>query len=183
MSLIKTISRKLVLDLGKWLKVESHVVGFPDGKQVADWPWLISPSYVIIFPRTQEGKFLCFRQPKYAIEGVGVAPVGGYIEPEEEPMLAAKREMLEETGYESNSWTPLGSFVVDGNHGGGTAHLFLAENARKVAEPIVDDLEEQVHIELTPEELRHALDSGEIKVLAWATGAALTLLHLQRQHQ
>jgi ADP-ribose pyrophosphatase len=178
MRLLTTVDKRLVLDMGKWLQVENHTVGFPDGKEVKDWPWLISPSYVIVFAQRDDGKFLCFRQPKYGIEGIGIAPVGGYLEPEEDPLAAARRELLEETGCEADEWVTLGKYVNDGNHGAGYAYLFLAKRARRIADPIGEDLEEQEHITLSEQELRIALDGGEFQVLAWATGAALTLLHI-----
>ena len=42
-----------------------------------------------------------------------LSPVGGFIERGELPEAAAKRELLEETGYESPDWTALGEFAVD----------------------------------------------------------------------
>ena len=36
-----------------------------------------------------------------------------------EPLAAAKRELLEETGYESDDWVSLGSYRVDPNRGWG----------------------------------------------------------------
>jgi ADP-ribose pyrophosphatase len=84
-------------------------------------------------------------------------------------------------GYESSEWTNLGTYVVDGNHGAGTGHLFLAQRARCVANPVVDDLEEQEHLSLSREEVEQALAKGEFKVLAWATTVALALLALGRK--
>jgi ADP-ribose pyrophosphatase len=175
----KTLSRNTILDQGEFLTVENHVVELPDGTVLSNWAWLITPDYVNVMAITEERKFICFRQTKYAVEGTTLAPVGGYLDPGEDPLVGAKRELLEETGYEAQNWTFFGSFRVDGNRGAGTAHLFLARDAQQVAEPDADDLEEQQLILLTRAELESALAAGDLKVLAWAAVAALTLLHLK----
>ena len=93
-------------------------------------------------------------------------------------MTAARRELLEETGYEAEEWTSLGRYVVDGNRGAGVGHLYLARGARKVAEPDADDLEEQELLELSRREVEAALLAGEFKVMSWATVVALALVSL-----
>ena len=176
---LKTLSRRTILDHGPRLKVEDHEVELPDGRVVKDWPWVITRDYVIVLAMTAEGGFILFRQPKYAIEGLSLAPVGGYIESGEEPLESARRELVEETGYQAGRWTALGAFRVDGNHGAGTAHLFLASEAAKVQEPDSDDVEEQEMLFLTPEEAKSALLAGQFKVLAWSAVMALALLKLE----
>ncbi len=174
----KTLSRTQVLDYDKYLQVEEHALELPNGQTIANWPWVITPDYINVCAVTTEGEFLCFRQTKYGINGTSLAPVGGYLEPGEEPLPAAQREMLEETGYQADRWLSLGSFVVDGNRGAGTAHLFLALEARRVATPNADDLEEQELLLLSRAQVEQALAHGEFKVLAWATVMSLALMQL-----
>jgi ADP-ribose pyrophosphatase len=145
---------------------------------VPDWPWIDTRDYVIVLARTGEGQFLVFRQPKYGVDGLSLAPVGGYIEGGEPPIEAAQRELLEETGCQAEDWISLGSFRVDGNHGVGTAYLFLADRASVVQAPDSDDVEEQEWLWLSRAELKEALLAGEFKVLAWAATVALALLKL-----
>ena len=119
-----------------------------------------------------------FRQVKYAVTGATLGLVGGYLDPGEEPLAAARRELLEETGYEADDWTPLGRYAVDGNRGCGVGHLFLARGAREVAEPDADDLEEQELLMLTRAEVEAALLAGDFEVLSWAAAVALALVAL-----
>ena len=174
----KTLSRETVLELGKFLTVESHTVEWPGGRVIKEWPWVIAPDASIILPVTADQEFLCFRQTKYAVEGTSLAPVGGMIEPGEAPLAAAKRELLEETGFEASNWDDLGSYKADPNRGIGTRHLYLATNARRVAEPDSDDVEDQNLLFFTRDELMAALLSGEFKVLSWMAVVALALHHL-----
>ena len=174
----ETVSRKTILNYSKFLTVESHTVKLPDGEIIHDWAWLIIPSAAIVLAVTDDNKFLCFRQTKYALEGTSLAPVGGMLEPNETPLDAAKRELLEEMGYEASDWVNLGSHILDPNRGIATMHLFLALNAKRVAEPNSDDLEDQELLFLSRNEIENALQAGEFKILAWSAVVAMSLNHL-----
>jgi ADP-ribose pyrophosphatase len=174
----QTLSRKTILKHGKYLTVENHAVQLPDGTTIPDWLWVTSPDAAIILAQTEDERFLCFRQTKYAVEGTTLAPVGGMIDPGETPLEAARRELLEETGYESPRWVSLGSYVLDPNRGVAVINLFLALDARQVAAPHSDDLEDQELLLLTRAELEQALRTGEFKVVTWPAVVALALNYL-----
>ena len=176
----RTRSRRTVFERKPWLSVESHVVELPDGRVIEDWPWVESRHFAIVAAVTEDGLFLVFRQTKYAVEGTTFGPVGGYLDPGEDPLETGKRELREETGYDAPEWTPLGRYAVDGNRGCGVGHLFLAQGARKVGEPEADDLEEQELLTLTRDEVESALLAGGFGVLAWAAVVALALVALDR---
>jgi ADP-ribose pyrophosphatase len=174
----ETVSRKTVLAHNRFLSVESHIVRLPNGQIIPDWAWLVIPDAAIVLAMTPDKKFLCFRQTKYAVEGITLAPIGGMLEPHEDPLDAAKRELLEETGYEASAWVNLGSHILDPNRGIATMHLFLALNAKEVAAPNSDDLEDQELLFLTRREIENALIAGEFKILAWSAVVALSLNYL-----
>lgn len=171
----KTISRDKILEHSRFLTVESHAVQLPSGEIIDDWPWIVIPDAAIIVAKTSEDKYLCFRQTKYAVEGTSLALVAGMVEPGEEPLETAKRELLEEAGCKSDRWSRLGSYVVDPNRYVGKVDLFLAQDVQQVAEPDSDDLEEQELLLLSRKELEAALKAGEFKVLSWAACVALAL--------
>jgi ADP-ribose pyrophosphatase len=176
----RTRSRRTVLDLSPWLSVEERSVELPDGRVIDEWPWIESREFANVVAVTETGLFLVFRQTKYAVDGATLGPVGGYLEPGEEPLETARRELREETGYDAPEWTSLGRYAVDGNRGCGIGHLYLARGARKLGEPGADDLEEQELLTLTREEVEEALLAGGFGVLSWAAVIALALVALDR---
>lgn len=167
---------------GTFLIVENHTVELPDGHVIEEWPWLITPDYVNVVAETKTGDFICFRQTKYAAGGITLAIPGGYLEVGEEPLQAARRELLEETGYAAPEWIALGRYVVDGNRGSGFANLFLARGAEWVQPVDADDLEEQQILLLNRREIEQALVGGEFRVLPWATSVALALMRIDQRN-
>lgn len=175
-----TMSRNVVLNRAPWLTVEDHRVRLPTGEEISDWSWIIALDYVTVAATTEENAFLCFRQTKYAVEGVTLAPVAGYLKPGEAPLAGAQQELRKETGYEATSWLELGSYVVDANRGAGRGHFFLAGGARPTSLAIADDLEDQHLLLFSREEIEEALDRGEFKVMSWVATFALALRRIDQ---
>lgn len=176
----KTLSRRTILDYSRFLRVEEHIVELPDGRVIANWPWIITPDYINVVAITPENLFLCFHQTKYAIAGTTLAPIGGYLEAGETPLEGAQRELLEETGCIADEWIDLGSFWVDPNRGIARGHFFLARGARRIQARNADDLEEQALVQLTRAQVEDALVRGAFHVIAWQAIVALSLLYLDK---
>ena len=164
---LETLGTRVLLDHSKFLRVEEHIVRFPDGTVIPDWPWLVTPEYVSVVAITRDKLYICFRQMKYAVDGISLAPVGGFIEADEDPLTAAKRELLEETGHTASHWESLGHYIVDANRGAGRAHFFLAQDTEQTSEPCPDDLEEMQLVFLSRQEIIQGLRAGDVKVLPW----------------
>jgi ADP-ribose pyrophosphatase len=105
------------------------------------------------------------RAPVSGPRRVGLEFPGGHLEPDEAPQDGARRELLEETGFESDAWTYLGGYMVNSNQGGAVSHMFRATGCHRTATPRSDDLEETEIMLLSRDELLAAIGRGEIHLL------------------
>lgn len=159
------LGRRTLLDASPFLKVHADTVELPDGRRVDSFYQVEQADFVQMFVEDESGRSLMLRQYKHGPRRVSLTFPAGMIAPGEDPLAAAKRELLEETGYESGDWTALGSYVVQGNHRGCVCHMFHARGARKVAEADSGDLEEMRLELLTRAELIEAAATGDYALL------------------
>lgn len=170
------LSSRVVYEQSPWLRLEAHHLRLPDGREIPEWLWVTSPDFCNVVAVTEQDEFLCFRQTKYAVSGPTLALVGGYLEPGEDPLTAAQRELREETGYTASAWRDLGTYACDGNRGCGRGHLFLANACTFTGKSTSDDLEEQELLLLSRQEVRESLLRGGFGVMPWTAALALALL-------
>jgi ADP-ribose pyrophosphatase len=167
-----TEARRKLLDAAPWLHVWGEDVKLPDGRLIESYLRLEMLDYVVVVAMADAG-VIVLRSYKHGPADIVTSLPAGYLEPDEEPADAARRELLEETGHVSEQWEALGSFVVDGNRGAGTVHMFLARRAREIAAPDPGDLEETEMSFVVLDDLVAAVGYGEIPVLPMAAAVAL----------
>jgi ADP-ribose pyrophosphatase len=161
------------------MEVGDERVGLPDGREVDGFLWIRTRDFVAMVAVTERDEVVLLRSYKHGPRNVSLAVPAGYIEDSEEPLAAAKRELREESGYESDEWSSLGSYVVDGNYGVGTEHVFLAQGARKVTEPASGDLEEMEIVVVPRDEVSAFVRRGEVVQLSSAAALALAQMELR----
>lgn len=88
---------------GHFLKVQRDLVGLPDGS-TTHREYIKHPGAVVILPLFEDGTVLLERQFRYPLNRVFIEFPAGKIDPGEDPLLCAQRELLEETGYRAASW-------------------------------------------------------------------------------
>jgi len=172
----RTLARREVLSVPGRLAVSVETVELPDGRIIDDYWQVTAHPYVVVFAETTDGKVICLRQYRHGPRRVNLELIAGQIEDGEDPLAAARRELLEEAGHTSGAWEPLGAYVASANQGSGTAHYFRARGAVKVQEPASGDLEESELLLLTREELVAELRQGAFATADNVTGLALGLL-------
>jgi ADP-ribose pyrophosphatase len=175
----KRLRETLLLDRPPWLRVYADDVELADGRRVDGFLRIEARPYATVFAVTPDGLALFLHQYKYGPDCVALQLPAGYLEAGEDPAAAARRELLEETGYEAHRLEPLGAFRPDGNRGFGFGHFFLARDARFRQAPDSDDLEVPA-IELVPlADCEARMTSGEMVELAPIACVALALARLK----
>ena len=142
-----TLNSREIFRFGERLRVFQEHIRLPNGREIDDFLQFEIPSYSVIAAVTPDGTFICERHYKHGPRREILSLPAGALDAGETPLEAAKRELREETGYESAEWKPLFSFITHANAGGGVAHAFLARNCRKVCEHDSGDLE-QITVEI-----------------------------------
>lgn len=169
-------ARHLELDRSPRLRVWRHDIQLPDGREVADFWRVEAPDFAMMAVWTLDGRLIFERHYRHGVEGVTLTLPAGGIEPGEDPLAAAQRELMEETGHVALDWRSLGSFVLGANARYCRAHLFVAKGARQVAQPNSGDLEETELLFLERDEAIRALKSGEIAIMSCAAALSMALL-------
>lgn len=88
---------------GHFLKIQRDKVVLPNGKNTYR-EYIKHPGAVVILPLFSDGCVLLERQFRYPLNKVFIEFPAGKIDPNEDPLECAKRELQEETGYTANSW-------------------------------------------------------------------------------
>lgn len=93
----RCIGSKLVFD-GQLMKVHSDRVRLPNGAESVR-EYNVHPGAVMVIPVLDDGRYVMERQFRYPLKRVFLEFPAGKIDPGEDPIVTAHRELLEETGY------------------------------------------------------------------------------------
>lgn len=96
-----------VLSKGNFLELRRDDVRLPDGSQ-ATREYVVHPGAVAIVPLLDDGRLVLERQYRYPVGRVLLEFPAGKIDPGEDTLACARRELLEETGYHARHWARAG---------------------------------------------------------------------------
>jgi len=188
----KDLSWKLVkeehLKQDKWIDFRQNIYELPDGAQIGPVYNFSKHSFSVIVALDEKERYICVKQYRHGIDEITTEfPAGGIefketadhpfitskntIATEDEAFAAAKRELLEETGYVSDNWKHLFTVPANATLASNNVHIYKATDCRKESSQHLDDTEFLNVVLLTEEELRSRIFGGDFKqsnhVLAW----------------
>ena len=168
----------------KWIDFRRTSYRMPDGSVMEPFYSYSRRDYVVIVASDTEGNYICVRQFRQGIRKVTTEFPAGGIERKgrgeyktsesqrtEDALSAAKRELLEETGFESDEWEHLLSVPSNATIADNFAHLFWAKNCRMVSEQNLDETEFLDIVKRSADEIEELIANGGFQqamhITAW----------------
>lgn len=124
-------SRKTIYNT-KFLRVHEDTIALPNGVVIDDYSVVDLPSGVVIVATDETGKLLAQYEYKYAINKTILNLPSGSVESGENPLDVARRELREETGYESNELELIKTLYEYASKTTHVIHVVRAKNAQKL---------------------------------------------------
>lgn len=144
----QVLASKYLISRAPWLTIREDKVVLTDGRIMESYYVSEYPDWVAVIAVTKDGKHVMTRQYRHGLGEINFELAAGIQDPEDSgPLAAARRELLEESGFGGGSWKLW--TVSSANPGTHTnlVHIYLATNVYKITEPHLDELEElEVHL-------------------------------------
>lgn len=151
------------LYLEPWFTARRDHVRLPNGQEIKDYYVLEYPDWVNTIAITRSGEFVLVRQYRHGLGETRYELCAGVCEPNETPLQAAQRELLEETGYGHGRWLPLMNISGNTSTTNNLTHCFLALDVEKVGNQHLDASEDlSVHL-LSEQEVWDLLQNDQLR--------------------
>lgn len=137
----QTISSNALVE-DRWIRLTADRCLLPNGKVLEPYYVLHERDWVHVFAQGDAGEVLVVRQFRYAAAALCVELPGGVVDEGESPLAAAKRELLEETGYEASEWASVGRMYANPARQTNTVHIYMARGLTKRASQALDESED-----------------------------------------
>jgi len=158
----KKLSSKIIGDF-KIFKLKEHTSISP--RNAKEFPFLVldTNDWINIIPLTAEGNVVFVKQFRHGNEEITLEIPGGLVDNDDSSaMEAAKRELLEETGYVSEEVYELGICSPNPAIFNNNLHVFLALNSKLISTQKQDGAEDIEVVEIPLEEISKYIRSGQI---------------------
>jgi ADP-ribose pyrophosphatase len=138
----RVLESELILD-NRWAKVRRDSCQIASGLIIPDYFYWEGGDFVQVLALTTTNDVVLTRQYKHGVKEVVLELPAGFIDADDEnPLLAAQRELREETGFAGGEWTSLGALNVSSAKATTRAFVFLAQNVSLVGTQKLDPNEE-----------------------------------------
>lgn len=137
----KTLSSEYLVR-APWAVLRKDVCEMPNGHVVPEYYVLEYPNWVNMVAVTEDGDFILVKQYRHGAGEFVLEVPGGVIDPGEDAIDAARREMLEETGYAFDNVQELVNLFPNPATSNNITTTFLMTGGTKVQEQNLDEQEE-----------------------------------------
>ena len=145
-----------------WLTARRDKLELPDGRIMDEYYVLEYPDWVNVIAITKEGQIVMEKQYRHGLGVISTELPCGVTEEGEEPLEAAKRELLEETGYSGGEWSKLMTLSPNPSSMNNLAHCFLAVGVEKTTQQSLDENEDLEVLLMSEDEEKALLHEGGI---------------------
>lgn len=121
-----------------WLTARRDHVRLPNGNEIPEYYILEYPDWINVIAITDSGEFVMIRQYRHGLRQTCYELPAGVVEDGEDPLTAAKRELLEETGFGGGEWIKLMTLSPNPSTNTNLTHCYLATGVQKQAEQHLD---------------------------------------------
>ena len=159
MPIAEVLSTK-VLQSYRIVAIVEQALRLPSGRTVVRQV-VQHPGAVVIVPQLEDSRLVLIEQYRFAEGETLLEFPAGTLEPGEEPLLCAKRELIEETGYRADHWRALGIIYPSPGYCDEKQHLFVASGL--VPEHAAGDDDKILEVkQLTVQEVERVIASGAL---------------------
>lgn len=145
-----------------WLRVRKDHVQLPSGLEMDDFYIVESGDWVNVIAITEDNLVILEEQYRHGIGHICFELPACNVSEGEDYLEAAKRELLEETGYAGGVWTAYGVSAPNASNMNNLCYTFLAKGVKKLAEPQLEVSEDlRIHF-LTKNEIKDLLLTNSI---------------------
>ena len=169
------MSKKTLIHEGNYISLYKQLVPL-EGNRHTFYDIVSHPGGSVMAAINDDGKLCLITQSRPAVDSVIWEFPAGCLEPNELPLVTAKRELEEEIGFVGNEWYELGSIVTAPGFCNEILYLFVVRDLTKTSTNF--DEEEQIEAHwLTTQEIDEKINAGEIN-----DAKTLSLLYRIRTH-
>jgi ADP-ribose pyrophosphatase len=145
-----------------WLTIRKEKCELPNGTIMPAYYIIEYPTWVSVLALTKDNKAVFVKQYRHGLGVVSIELPGGVVDAGETPEQGIRREIMEETGYEFETYEYLGKISPNPATSTNYMHMYLARGGEKVAEQSLDETEDVEVALYSLDEVKQMLKENKI---------------------